>query len=233
VIRNRPDDRQASLRLIRKVFREDGKKRVVLFRSNDRYGRTGVKEFTDAARRLGHPVPLEVRFEANETDWTARLERLASAKPDAIVMWGRPGPTGAALRALRDAGITAPCYGVERIADPRFLESAGRAAEGFVFTYPFDPREGSRPAWDRFRKAYVERYGEEPTHDAAYSYDGAQSLIRGLRVSGLNRPRLLDALSAEATYEGVTGTVRFDMTMNNVSKAILGRVEKGRFVFGE
>lgn len=232
VLRNRPDDRQTAMRLLKKVFREDKRKRVVLFRANDRYGRTGVKEFMDAARRYGHPVPLEVRFDVKETDWAARIERLKAADADAIVMWGRPVPTGAALRALRDAGITVPCYGADRIVDPRFLETAGKAAEGFTFTYPFDPRTGGK-GWDAFRTAFKAKYGDEPLADAAFAYDGARMVIDGLRAAGLNRPRLLDAMTANPTYEGVTGTARFDITMNNVSKMILGHVENGRFVFGE
>ncbi len=124
VMRNRPDDRQTAIRMLRKIYVEDGRKRAILFRANDRYGRAGVKEFTDSARRLGHPVPLETRYEANETDWASRIERIKAAKPDAIVFWGRPGPSGTALRALRDAGIDLPCYGPDRLADPRFVEAA-------------------------------------------------------------------------------------------------------------
>jgi branched-chain amino acid transport system substrate-binding protein len=231
VIRNRPDDRQTAIRLLRKVYKEDGRRRAILFRANDRYGRTGVKEFTDSARRYGHPIPLETRYEMNETDWASRIERIRAAKPDAIVFWGRPGPTGAALRAVREAGIDLPCYGTDRLVDPRFLAAAGSAAEGFVFTFPFDPAQCGEP-WETFRKAYVARTGEEPYADAAYAYDGARMVIDAIRKAGLNRPRILDALSKDPTYTGVTGTAHFDVTMNNVSKMTIGHVEKGRFVLG-
>lgn len=231
VARNRPDDRQTALRLLRKVYREDGRKRAILFRANDRYGRTGVAEFVDSARRYGHPIPLETRYDTNESDWATRIERIRAAKPDAIVFWGRPGPTGTALRAIREAGIDLPCYGPDRLVDPRFLAAAGKAAEGFTFVYPFDPAAcGS--AWETFRAAYVERTGEEPYVDAAYAYDGARMIVAAIRKAGLNRARIMDALNANATYEGVTGIARFDVTMNNVSKMTIGHVEDGRFVIG-
>lgn len=232
VIRNRPDDRQTAIRMLRKIYKEDGRKRAILFRSNDRYGRTGVKEFMDSARRYGYPIPLETRFEMNETDWATRIRRIQAANPDAIVFWGRPSPTGAALRALRDAGIDLPCYGADRLVDPRFVEAAGRAAEGFTFTYPFDPAAVGEP-WEKFRAEYVARTGEEPYADAAYAYDGARMTIAAIRRAGLNRPRILDELTKEPTYTGVTGTARFDPTMNNVSKMTIGHVENGRFVIGK
>jgi branched-chain amino acid transport system substrate-binding protein len=232
VLRNRPDDRQTAIRLLRKVYREDGRKRAILFRANDRYGRTGVKEFVDAARRHGHPVPLETRYDASETDWASRIERIRAAKPDAVVLWGRPGPTGAALRALREAGIDLPCYGPDRLVDPRFLAEAGKAAEGFTFTYPFDPASCGAE-WEAFRAAYRQRTGEEPLADAAYAYDGTRMIVAAIREAGLNRARIMDALNARTTFVGVTGTARFDVTMNNVSKMTIGRVEIGRFVIGK
>lgn len=232
VLRLRPDDRQTGYRLVRKVFDEDARKRVVMFRSNDRYGRAGVREFVDAARRSGRPVPLEVRFEAKETDFASRIERIRGAEPDAIVMWGRPGPAGAAVRALRAAGITAPVYAADRIVGDAFLVAAGAAAEGVVFTYPMDPRTGGR-GWPEFRAKWTARHGEEPDCIAAYAYDGARMTIEAIRTAGPNRARIRDAMFAPRTWEGVTGTIRFDTTQNARREPVLGRVSNGRFVFGE
>lgn len=232
VLRVRPDDRRTSYRLVRKVFVEDKRTRVVMFRANDRYGRTGVAEFIDAARRLHHPVPLEVRYEAADGDFASRIERIREANADAIVVWGRPGPTGTAVRALRAAGITAQIYAPDRVADPAYVQTAGAAAEGTIFTYPMDPRTGGR-GWDDFRKRYSERFGEEPDATAAFAYDGATMVVQAVRRTGLNRPRIRDELYAPRTYDGVTGTIKFDATQNDVSPVILGRVTKGRFVFGD
>lgn len=232
LVRVRPDDRQTGYRLARKVLEEDRRSRVVLFRSNDRYGRAGVKEFVDAARRLGHPVPLEVRFEAQEGDFTSRMARIRAAAPDAIVMWGRPGPAGNALRALRQAGIAAPVYAADRIVDDAFLDAAGAAAEGVVFTYPMDPRTGG-DGWTAFRERWRARYDEEPDATGAYAYDGARMLIDAIRRAGPNRARIRDELYRDPAFEGVTGTIRFDATRNAVREPLLGRVAGGRFVFGD
>ena len=76
----------------------------MLFRANSRYGRTGTKEFNDAARRLKKPVLLETRYESKygdvAEDWASRIQRIKDLNPDAVVVWGRAGATGAAVRAL-------------------------------------------------------------------------------------------------------------------------------------
>ncbi len=234
LVRVRPDDRQTSYRLAQKVFEEDARTRVVLFRANSRYGRTGTGEFKDAARRLHHPILLETRYEPGDTpespEFAARVARIRDLAPDAVVLWGRPGPTAVAVKALRAAGVTCALYGPDRVAAPEFLESAGDAAEGFVFTYPMDPRPG-RAAWDAFRARWRERCGDEPDATAAFSYDAARMLVDAVREAGLNRARIRDVLFARRTYEGVAGTIRLDVTGNDTVRPVLGRVAGGRFVF--
>ena len=231
VLRNCPDDRRNAFRLLRKIFDEDKRERVVVFRATDRYGRTGVREFVDATRRMHKPVPLEVRYEAKDADFASRIERIREAKPDAVVVWGRPGPTGVAVRAMRAAGITAQIYAPDRVADPAYIQAAGVAAEGTIFTYPFDPRTGGR-GWAEFKARYTERFGEAPDATAAFAYDGATMIVAAVRKTGLNRVRIRDELFALRTYEGVTGTIKFDATQNDVSPVVLGKVSKGRLVFG-
>jgi branched-chain amino acid transport system substrate-binding protein len=230
LMRVRPDDRQTCYRLARKVFEEDGRTRVVLFRANSRYGRTGTKEFKDAARRIHKPVLLETRFVGVDGDWAARMERIKQLRPDAIVVWGRPAATGAAVKAVRDAGIDCAIYGPDRVAAPEFLKVAGKAADGFVFTYPMNPN-AKHDAWLRFRDRYRERFGEEADATASFTYDATRILVDAIRKAGLNRPRIRDAMYELRTYEGVSGTIRFDPTQNNITPVILGHVENGRFVF--
>jgi branched-chain amino acid transport system substrate-binding protein len=230
MLRVRPDDRQSGYRLAHKIFVEDARRRVAVFRANNRYARMGIGELVDAARRLHQPILLEVRFEDYDTSFETQIERLREVDPDAVVLWGGAAQTGRVLAALRAAGLTAPVYGPDRLVDPAFLEAAGAAAEGLVVTYPFDP--GTRePRWMEFVGRYRRRWGEAPDAVAAYAYEGTRYLIRAVREAGLNRVRIRDRLFAAEEIPAVTGTLRFDTTQNNVSPVILGRVEGGEFRF--
>lgn len=231
MVRVRPDDRRNAYRLARKIFVEDGRRRVAVLRANDRYARMGIGELVDAARRLGSPILLEVRFENHDTVFDAQLERLRDVSPDAVVLWGHAAEAGRVLAALRAAGLAQPVYGPDRLLDPEFLAAAGAAAEGLVTTHPFDP-ENDRPEWSEFRRRYDQEHGEEPDAVAAYAYDGARYLIRALRAAGLNRVRLRDRLFAETEVAGVTGPIRFDVNHNNVSPIVLCQVRGGVFRCG-
>lgn len=229
MLRMRPDDRRNGYRLAHKIFVKDARQRVAVFRANDRYARMGIREFTDAARRLHRPIELEVRFQNHDSSWNAQIDRIRSVDPDAVVLWGRAEPAGRVLAAMRAAGLTQPIYGPDRLHDPLFLAAAGAAAEGIVVTYPFDPAR-SDGRWNDFRSRYREAYGEEPDATAAYAYDGTDFLMSAIREAGLNRVLIRDRLFSYERFDGVTGEIRFDATQNNVSPVVLCRVRDGVFV---
>ncbi|MHC5010671.1 MAG: ABC transporter substrate-binding protein [Planctomycetota bacterium] len=230
LVRVRPDDRQTSYRLAKRIFEEDGHERVAVFRANDRYGRTGTIEFKDAARRLHHPILVEMRYENHSTSYAHQIGRLRDARPDAIVLWGRAEASGRALRALRAAGLEQPVYGPDRLVDPVFLEAAGSAAEGVVFTYPFDPTSDA-PAWRGFTERYRARFRTEPDAVAAYAYDGTAYLLEAIEDVGLNRVRIQRRLFEHMELDGVTGKIRFDVTHNNITPVVVGHVRNGAFHF--
>lgn len=230
IIRCTPDDRQTGYRLAQLLFEEEGLSRVAVFRARDRYGRLGVREFRDAARRLSHPLLMEVQFVPGETDFASQLSRIAAADPEAVVLWARAAEAGRIVRQMRDRGMLQRVVGTDRLVSETFLELAGAAAEGVVATAWARP-DRDDPEWVRFRQRFRTRFGVEPDVFAAYGYDAANLVVIAVRQAGLNRARIRDALAAVRTYEGVTGTMRFDATSNNVSGVLLARVEGGRFVF--
>jgi len=227
-----PDARQYGYRLARLIFEEQGHRRVAVFRSNSRYGRMGIGEFTDAARRLGAPLVLEVRHNPGERAFDAQIERIRKLEAEALVVWSDAEDAGAIVAALRAAGIEAPIYGPDRLLAARFFAAAGAAAEGVRAVCPLDP--GSDDArWTEFQRGFRERFGAAPDAFAAFSYDGLRLLLEALGRSGLNRALLRDELAALKRFEGVAGPMRFDATHNNLGTIHVLRARGGRFVAAE
>jgi ABC-type branched-subunit amino acid transport system substrate-binding protein len=229
IIRCTPDDRQTSYRLARLLFEEMGLSRVALLRSNDRYGRLGVPEFRDAARRLHRPLPLEIQFPPGIEGLAHRLDRLEAADVEAVVLWGEARQMGLIVRHLRERGLTQPIAGTDQLVSQEFLELAGEAADGVVATLwmPLDPQG---EAWLGFQRRFRERFDADPDVFSAYGYDAASLIVDAVRRVGLNRVRIRDALTSIRVHEGVAATIRFDATSNNVTQPQLAVVRGGRFV---
>jgi len=125
-----------------------------------------------------------------------------------------------------------PVFGGSRLAYPQLLAIAGPAAEGLVVTSPLNPTR-TDTQWLAFRDAYRQKFHEEPIDYAAYAYDGINILLGAINKAGLNRGRIMDVLRdyQMKTYQGVTGTVYFDHTLNNLAPVNLARVKNGKFEY--
>jgi branched-chain amino acid transport system substrate-binding protein len=123
-------------------------------------------------------------------------------------------------------------FGSSRLAYPQLLALAGPAAEGLVVTSPLNP-DRTDPQWLAFCDAYRQKFHEDPIDYAAYAYDGMNILLAAISKAGLNRGRIMDALRdyQMKTYQGVTGTIYFDHTLNNLAPVNLARVKDGKFEY--
>jgi branched-chain amino acid transport system substrate-binding protein len=227
------DDRQSGYALVNYIFKKDNHSRVAVIRANNRYGRVGVKEFSDAAVRVGHPIIIEERFLDGETDFKTQLERILITSPDAILIWGNAKESGLILQQLRAIGLKQPVYGSDRMVSPEFLKTAGALAEGTVTTCPYNPAAGN-PKLKTFQTNYLKRFGQEPDIFAAHAYDGMNILIEAIRKAGLNRVLIRDVLLDLKTfqgYEGVTGKIVLDGTWNDIGDIWMAQVRQGKFEF--
>lgn len=236
IFRNTADDRQIAYTILYYVYKELGYNRVAILRANNRYGRIGVGEFRSGSTRLRRPAPIEINYELTykntNPEFTIQMERLERIRPEAVVLWADADAAGHIVKIMRERGLDIPVFACERIVQPRFLEIAGKAAEGVVAAYTFDP-EADDAELDRFVRSYTERFGEQPDTYAAHAYDGTFMVIDAIRKAGLNRYRIRDALAALKEYEGVTGKMEFDAVYSDRSPVILCTVKDGKFVYNE
>ena len=230
VLRMTPSDRHVGYRLALYLFEERKFSRVTLLRSSDRYGRFGVKEFMDAARRLQQPIPMEILLKPNLEDYGGILDRVESSGAQAIVLWTRAQEAARVVRQIRERGMDQLVVGTTRMVDQRFLGQAGKAAEGVEAAFWVDmDREDA--VWVKFKKRFRRRYHEPPEIWAAYGYDAANLVIRSMQKAGLNRARILDEMVMEESFEGVTGNIVFDVNFSNMAPLVMVKVENGRFVY--
>jgi ABC-type branched-subunit amino acid transport system substrate-binding protein len=224
------DDRVQGLTLARRIFTELGLKRVALLRVNNRYGRAGVANFRDAARRLGSPVVTEQEFMPGETDFTPQLKAIAAAQADAVVLWTDEIPAAGILMQMRAAGMGQRVFGSYRTLGPELVAEAGPAAEGFEAVYPYDPTR-KEPRWLDFNRRFEARFHEQPEQFASLSYDATNALLDAICKAGLNRARIHDALANIVEYDGVTGHMIFDPNQKNVAPMFLGTVHNGAITY--
>jgi branched-chain amino acid transport system substrate-binding protein len=217
--------------LVDYIFRKMGYPRVGSIRSSNRYGRFGVREILDGARRLGHPIVLEMAYQVGTDDFSLQLERLEASNLEAIVHWGDADEGALILNEMRARGMSQPYFVCDRCVSDHFLELAGANAEGVIGGYPWDPTRED-PKLRAFREAFRERYGIEPDTYAAHGYDGMNMLIWAVRTAGLNRAKIRDVIAHRpAPFEGVTGSIPLSACLDDLGEVFFAKVENGRYKY--
>lgn len=235
VIRVISDDRQSGYALASYIFEKMNHERVAVIRTNTRYGRVGVMEYSGVAVRLGHPMMIEERFNDGETNFKMQLERIKKVSPDAILIWGNAKESALVLKQIRELGMEQPVYASDRVVSSEFLRIAGPDAEGIVSTSPYNPL-ADNVKLKEFQTNYLKRFDLEPDVFAAHAYDGMNLIIEAIHKVGLNRVLIRDVLTDLTTfqgYQGVTGEIILDKTWNDVGGIWMVKIENGKFIYSE
>jgi len=225
------DDRQQNYLLVDYLFRKLGYQRVAILRASNRYGRFGVREIRDSARRLNRPIVIEMAHKVGAPDLTMQLDRIEATKPEAVVYWGNAEDAARALNAMRARGWSQPVFLCDRAVSDEFLKLAGPNAAGVMCTYPWNP-DRQDPKLARFKQAFQNRWGVEPDTYAAHAYDGANMLIWAIQTVGLNRAKVRDVLAYRAEpFPGVTGEIPLSSAMDDAGDVFLTRFENGKWKY--
>ncbi len=233
LIRVISDDRQSGYALASYIYEKMNHKRIAIIRTNSRYGRVGIMEYMSVAVRLGHPVKIEERFDDGDTDFKMQLKNIKRIAPDGILIWGNAKESALVLNQIRKLGMTQPVYGSDRVVSPLFLKIAGKNAEGVVSTCQYNP-DANNLKLKIFQTNYFKKFGIKPNVFAAHAYDGMNLIIKAIRKVGLNRVLIRDVLTDLKTfqnYQGVTGKIVFDKTMNDIGDIWIAKVQNGKFKF--
>ena len=223
------DDRQQNYILLDYLFRKMDYQRVAIIRSSNRYGRFGVREIRDGARRLGRPIVIEMAYRVGSENFDIQLDRVEAFKPDAIVHWGNGDDAARVLNAMRARGWTQPFLTCDRAVTEDFVHIAGPNAEGVIASYPWNP-DREDPKLEAFREAFQARWGVEPDTYAAHAYDGMNMLIWGIQTAGLNRAKIRDVLAHRPdAFPGVTGDIPLTAALDRGGDVFLTRFEGDRW----
>lgn len=177
-----------------------------------------------AAKDVG--PTFEYEFKAGMQDFSEIADRVAVSKAGAAVVIAGPADSARLIVALRQRGFVGRLLGGPWVARREFLQTAGTRAEGLVFPL----LEEDSPAFQHFARVFVARFGVAPDYAAAQAYDSTRLLVAAIRKAGLNRIRIYDAIRELSPWDGVTGTITWDMVGQNVRTVRLGKIQHGRLL---
>lgn len=205
-----PSDAIQAKFLVDYFVNDCGYERIAIIAGNDDYGQGGAKGAVAALEELGlEPVVVE-SYTSGDKDFTAQINNIKAANPDALVGWGAATEAALIRVQLAEQGMAdLPCAGAGGIPGTTYVELAGAYGEGQMCVNTFLIAEGGDEV-KNFVARFQEKYGYEPDLTNTQAYDGANMLFTAIENAGsLESEAIRDAVAA-SDYTGVAGIIKFD-----------------------
>lgn len=217
---------------------EQGHRTAFFMTSPDlNYTSANAEWFADAFTEAGGEILGSETFAVGQTDFSPQVTAIANldTQPDVIYASMFMPDNGTFQNQLRAAGVTAVVAGGDGYHNDAFIEFAGDAAEGTVFSTHGFPEEGSRLA--AFGEAVNEVTGNPPPNPGLTGLGGDAVLVikAAVEAAGSIEPgAIMDAISDLSDVEVTTGSVTYAGTEGVPVKTVaIGVVSGGEFVLGD
>ncbi|MCP5368772.1 MAG: ABC transporter substrate-binding protein [Hyphomicrobiales bacterium] len=186
-----------------------GKKRVVMITLQNDFGKSLAAGFREAAGKFGITVVAEYPYSIKDRQFGPIVSKVKADKPEAIYASGYFFTAGPLVSQLRAAGIDVPVIGQEGYDSEKFIEIAGKAAEGVIITTSLD-RDSDKAETKHFIAAFEKKAGYKADMVAASGHTAMKVLIEAMRKAGTTDKKAIRDAIAAAKVEASTGTISFN-----------------------
>jgi branched-chain amino acid transport system substrate-binding protein len=216
-----PNEVMQGVDIATQAYKHLNARTAVLLHENTNAGIGNAKVFANTFTKLGGKVLADIGFGRDVNDFTSIATRVAGlGNIDVIPTYTLEGQGLKITQALAQAGVVKGGGGkaiqLGTIWLPfGFEQKAGKAAIGYIRIVQFDPTD-KRAVVQNFIRAFKAKFHQDPTHLNAHAYDQIMLIADVVRRGATNAKSIRDKLAATKDFSGVTGSVSFDKTNQNI-----------------
>jgi len=182
-------------------------KKVAIVAIKNDFGTSLVQGFAQEAKTLGATVVATDYNQFGEKDFTPILSRDKSKGAQGFFMAQYYTEGQQFINDWNTLGFKYPLVGTEGIdSTTQFFEPVGKAADGLVFTTPFN-RDSTQAVATDFTKAFTTAYGHPPDMVGATTFDSFLVLKQVMASSGTSASQIQSGIAAVTNFTGTTGTI--------------------------
>lgn len=180
-------------------------------------------------------------FESHGTkdqDFSAQLTKIIGSKPDFIFVPDNYNQVALIVKQARQLGYKGPFMGSDSWGSSELMTLCGDACKGLYFSTHY-AAAGATGATKTFIDRYSKKYGYVPDDVAALTWDATRIVLKAIQDTGglsgklkKDRKAIREAMAAIPSFEGITGSMKFDAQGDPVKCAVVVKIsDKGEFEF--
>lgn len=225
-----PSDSEEGAFVVEAVAKRFPNGRVCIVYVNNDYG-VGLKNIFEAkAKQNNISVTGSFGYEKASTDFKAILAKVKALGVDAVYMPGYYQDGGLLLKQAKELGIAAQFYGSTAQEDPKLLEIAENAAEGFQYPVSTGFEMTSEDSSvKKFIADFTSKFQKDPGLVSSLGYDCANILVSGVIKNGPTADGIRNYVLNTKDIPGAAGVMNFDDRGDVHKPIILKIVKDGKF----
>ena len=182
--------------------------KVAILDDNSAYGKGLADQTRKALQANGGKEVLDEHYVAGEKDYSALVSRLKQAGVQVVYIGGYHTEAGLITRQARQQGLDATFISGDALATDEFAQIAGPSGNGFMFTFPPDPRKN--PNAEKVVAEFTQK-GINPEGYTLYTYAAVQIWAEAVKKAGSDDPKKVAAeLKKGGPWDSVIGPITFD-----------------------
>lgn len=189
-----------------------GINKIALLSSSGGFGTTGKAALEAAAPKAGMQIVAAETFGDKDTDMTVQLTKIRGTDAQAVVVWGtNPGPALIAKNA-RQLGLTIPIVNSHGIANAKFIELAGEAANGVVFpagklivAKELPDSDPQKQVLLAYAKDFEAKYKKNADTFGGHAYDALHMVLSALAKGAATPAKIRDEIEKLNGFVGTGG----------------------------
>jgi len=225
-----PSDIEEGIFMVNIIAQKHPNANVVIIYTNNDFGIGSKDVFEMNAKKLGINVLQSFGYSMDATDFKSILTMVKSHNPDVIYMPGYYKDGAVLLKQIKEMGINVSAYGSGTHEDPKLIEIAGIASEGFMYPMSIGFNvNSSDPVVTTFINDFNKKFGKEPGILSALGYDCAQLIIEGVLANGTSTDDIKRYILTTKNIQGAAGLMNFDSDGDVHKPFILKTIKNGNF----
>ncbi len=186
-----------------------GLKKVVMITLQNDFGKSLAAGFRSVAADFGIEIINEYEYSIKDRQFGSLVAKVKNDNPEAIYASGYYFTAGPLVSQLRAAGITAQIVGQEGYDSEKFIEIAGKAAEGVIITTNLN-RDGKAEETQEFIREFEKKAGFPADMVAASAHTAVKVAAGALKRAGSTDPKAIRDAIAATNLRTATGTISFN-----------------------
>jgi len=214
--------------------------RVAFINVSNAYGMSGLEQARVVLPKMGIQIVASESFGPDDTDMTPQLTKIKATNAQALICWGtNPGPARVMVNA-RQLKLRMLMIQSHGIANKKFIELAGDAANGVIFPAGRLIVLDQIPKSDRqygvlseYTRLYKKMYGKDPNTFGGHAWDAITILADALGKVGPDRAKIRSYIEHRKGFVGTGGIFNFSPEDHNgLSRDafVMVKIEKGKWV---